>query len=95
MPTPGCIRLHVFSTGAGYDAVETWRTERRIWCVRGPMTARLLGTDASLTDGAILAPDVLGRRPAIRPGARSASSRIGSRCIFRAGARRAPWRGSV
>ena len=29
MATPGCLRLHVFSTGAGYDAVETWRTERR------------------------------------------------------------------
>jgi succinoglycan biosynthesis protein ExoV len=60
MPTPGCIRLHVFSTGAGYDAIDTWRMERRIWCVRGPITARLLGTDAGLTDGAILAPDVLG-----------------------------------
>ena len=63
MATPGCIRLHVFSTGAGYDAVETWRTDRRIWCVRGPVTARLLGTGACLTDGAILAPEVLGPPP--------------------------------
>jgi succinoglycan biosynthesis protein ExoV len=59
MPTPGCARLHVFSTGAGYDAIDTWRTERRIWCVRGPITGRLLGTDAVLTDGAILAPDIM------------------------------------
>ena len=59
---PGCARLHVFSTGAGYDAIDRWRVERRIWCVRGPLTARLLGADpdAALTDGAILAPDVLG-----------------------------------
>jgi succinoglycan biosynthesis protein ExoV len=59
MATPGCTRLHVFSTGAGYDAVDTWRTERQVWCVRGPITARLLGTDAALTDGAILAPDFM------------------------------------
>jgi succinoglycan biosynthesis protein ExoV len=59
MPTPGCDRLHVFSTGAGYDAIDTWHTERRIWCVRGPITARLLGTDAIGTDGAILAPDLM------------------------------------
>jgi succinoglycan biosynthesis protein ExoV len=60
MPTPGCLRLHVFSSGAGYDAIETWRTERTVWCVRGPITARLLGVDAALTDGAILTPEVLG-----------------------------------
>jgi succinoglycan biosynthesis protein ExoV len=61
MKAPGCIRLHVFSTGAGYQAIETWRIERRIWCVRGPLTARLLGVepDVALTDGAILALDVL------------------------------------
>src|ERR1700733_3845761 len=47
MATPGCTRLHVFSTGAGYDAVDTWQTERQVWCVRGPITARLLGTDAA------------------------------------------------
>ncbi|MDR3536963.1 MAG: hypothetical protein P4L71_10735 [Acetobacteraceae bacterium] len=60
MATPGCTRLHVFSTGAGYDAVDTWQTKRRIWCVRGPITAQLLGTDAALTDGAILTPEVMG-----------------------------------
>jgi succinoglycan biosynthesis protein ExoV len=60
MATPGCVRLHVFSTGAGYDALDTWRVERRIWCVRGPITARLLDTDTALTDGAILAPDIMG-----------------------------------
>jgi succinoglycan biosynthesis protein ExoV len=70
MPTPGCTRLHIFSTGAGYDAVDTWQTERQIWCVRGPITARLLSTDAVLTDGAILTPDVMGA-PAGDPSGRA------------------------
>jgi len=63
MPTPGCRMLHVFSSGAGYDALDTWATPRRVWCVRGPLTAHLLGCkrDVVMTDGAILAPDVLGR----------------------------------
>jgi succinoglycan biosynthesis protein ExoV len=68
--TPGCIRLHIFSSGAGYDAVDTWRTARKVWCVRGPITARLLGVDAALTDGAILAPDVM-RPPAGDPTGRA------------------------
>src|ERR1700761_8885215 len=63
MPTPGCRRLHVFSSGAGYDDIETWRAERKVWCVRGPITARLLGVGAALTDGAILAPEVMGPPP--------------------------------
>lgn len=63
MPTPNCLRLHIFSSGAGYDAIETWRTERTVWCVRGPITARLLGVDAALTDGAILTPEVMGPPP--------------------------------
>jgi succinoglycan biosynthesis protein ExoV len=63
MATPGCLRLHVFSTGAGYDAVDTWRTERKVWCVRGPITAKLLGVDAALTDGAILTPEIMGPPP--------------------------------
>ena len=65
MATPGCNRLHVFSTGAGYDPVDDWRIARQVWCVRGPITARLLGAerDAALTDGAILAPDVFAPPP--------------------------------
>lgn len=61
MPTPGCQRLHVFSTGAGYDLIRDWRVERKVWCVRGPITAKLLDVedDAALTDGAILTPEVL------------------------------------
>jgi succinoglycan biosynthesis protein ExoV len=61
MATPGCLRLHVFSTGAGYDPVDTWRIERKVWCVRGPITAQLLGLDedADLTDGAILTPEIM------------------------------------
>jgi len=60
MATPGCLRLHVFSTGAGYDPVDTWRIDRKVWCVRGPITAKLLGVDAALTDGAILTPEIMG-----------------------------------
>ncbi len=62
MPTPGCDFLHVFSSGIGYDRLSNWRIKRRIWCVRGPLSARLLDCepDAALTDGAVLAPVVLG-----------------------------------
>lgn len=59
-PFPGLSHLHVFSSGAGYDAIDSWAMPRTIWCVRGPITARLLGQpEAALTDGAILAPEVL------------------------------------
>lgn len=62
MAVPACSMLHVFSSGAGYDALDNWRIPRRVWCVRGPLTAHLLGLgpDSALTDGAILAPDLLG-----------------------------------
>jgi len=61
MPTPESRLLHVFSSGVGYDALDAWRVPRRLWCVRGPLSAQLLGEpQAALTDGAILAPDVLG-----------------------------------
>ena len=62
MATPGVTRLNVFSTGAGYDSVANWKPDREIWCVRGPITAKLLRAppSAALTDGAILTPEVLG-----------------------------------
>lgn len=71
MPTPGCDFLHVFSSGMGYDRLEGWSVPRRVWCVRGPLSARLLGldADAALTDGAVLVPAVLGLgRPAVPAG---------------------------
>jgi succinoglycan biosynthesis protein ExoV len=52
-------RLDVFSSGAGYDQIVNWANkEVTVHCVRGPVTARLLGLDPvmALTDGAILTP---------------------------------------
>jgi len=52
-------RLHVFSSGAGYTAADRWTgLDVHYHCVRGPVTARVLGlsADRPLTDGAILAP---------------------------------------
>ncbi len=61
-PFSGCAHLHVFSSGAGYDPIERWQNEHTVWCVRGPLTAKLLGVTADLavTDGAILAPALFG-----------------------------------
>jgi succinoglycan biosynthesis protein ExoV len=61
MPTPECDFLHVFSSGVGYDRLAGWSVPRRIWCVRGPLTAHMLGADlgAAITDGAILAPSII------------------------------------
>jgi succinoglycan biosynthesis protein ExoV len=61
MPTPECDFLHVFSSGVGYDRLAGWSIPRRIWCVRGPLTAHMLGVDraAAITDGAILAPSIV------------------------------------
>ncbi len=59
MPLPGEGALHVFSSGAGYDRLENWQgRDVRWWCVRGPLSARLLGLapEAALSDGAILTP---------------------------------------
>jgi succinoglycan biosynthesis protein ExoV len=60
MKMPPRATMHVFSSGAGYDPLAGWHPKRRIWCVRGPLTASLLGCtpDIALTDGAILAPSV-------------------------------------
>lgn len=52
-------RLDVFSSGAGYDPVSNWADKAvTVRCVRGPLTAKLLGVDPvlAITDGAILAP---------------------------------------
>jgi len=52
-------RLDIFSSGAGYDPVSNWADKHvTVHCVRGPMTAKLLGVDPALavTDGAILTP---------------------------------------
>lgn len=59
MPVAGSARLNIFSSGAGYDGLEGWRNrDVRPHCVRGPVTARLLGLDRdlALSDGAILTP---------------------------------------
>lgn len=51
-------RLHVFSSGAGYGPIALPSDDVNVWCVRGPITAKLLNVDASriVTDGALLAP---------------------------------------
>lgn len=57
------MKLNVFSSGAGYTSVRGWQgREVEYHCVRGPVTARVLGLDPGkvLTDGAILAPSVAG-----------------------------------
>jgi succinoglycan biosynthesis protein ExoV len=61
MPTK-CSHLHVFSSGLGYDSLDSWSVPRTVWCVRGPLTAKLFGccsSNAALTDGAILSPVAL------------------------------------
>ncbi|MFC0202801.1 polysaccharide pyruvyl transferase family protein [Novosphingobium soli] len=59
---PGdCRRLHVFSSGAGYTSARRWKDrEVQFHCVRGPLTARILGLadDRVLTDGAVLCPRI-------------------------------------
>lgn len=65
MPTPGVDFLHVFSSGVGYDRLGDWTVPRRVWCVRGPLSARALGVDPAfaLTDGAVLVPRLLAADP--------------------------------
>ncbi|MBA9071104.1 succinoglycan biosynthesis protein ExoV [Methylobacterium sp. RAS18] len=60
-------QLNVFSSGAGNDPLGRWADrDVTFWCVRGPITAALLGLEAdrALCDGAILAPLVPSRFPA-------------------------------
>jgi succinoglycan biosynthesis protein ExoV len=59
MHVPGSGLLHVVGSGVGYDGVRQWQGRAvRYWCVRGPLSARLVGGGANLaiTDGAILTP---------------------------------------
>lgn len=52
-------RLHVFSSGTGYSAATRWDgLDIDYHCVRGPVTARVLGLprQKALTDGAVLTP---------------------------------------
>jgi succinoglycan biosynthesis protein ExoV len=59
MPCGGLRRLHVFSSGVGNNQPHQWSDrEVRYWCVRGPISVRMLGLpeDAAITDGAILTP---------------------------------------
>jgi succinoglycan biosynthesis protein ExoV len=63
MPCGDVKRLHVFSTGIGNDLPEAWRGKQvEYWCVRGPISTRMLGlpADRAITDGAILTPLVEG-----------------------------------
>ncbi|HZV09398.1 MAG TPA: polysaccharide pyruvyl transferase family protein, partial [Novosphingobium sp.] len=72
MPDVPDMRLEVFSSGAGYDALAAWRGRDVVYhCVRGPVSARLCGLDPALalTDGAILAPLVPGLPDAAGGGA--------------------------
>jgi succinoglycan biosynthesis protein ExoV len=51
--------LHVVGSGAGYNALRQWQGRAvRYWCVRGPLSARIIGgtADLAITDGAILTP---------------------------------------
>ena len=56
-------KVHVFSSGIGNDDVTKWSgLDVNFWCVRGPLSARLLKLEADriLTDGAILTPLIAG-----------------------------------
>ncbi len=55
--------LHVFSSGVGNDLPERWKDKTvRYWCVRGPVSTRVLGLpdELAITDGAILTPLIEG-----------------------------------
>lgn len=61
MPRIAQRRIEVFSTGAGNDPPHGWDDRAVTFhCVRGPVTARLMGlsADHALTDGAILTPQL-------------------------------------
>ncbi|MEW5894160.1 MAG: polysaccharide pyruvyl transferase family protein [Candidatus Omnitrophota bacterium] len=53
---PETRRITVFSSGAGYSAVPAVGASWKFYCVRGPLTARLLGLpkDKAVLDGAVL-----------------------------------------
>jgi succinoglycan biosynthesis protein ExoV len=59
MPIENLRRLNVFSSGIGNDMPTRWsEMEVDYWCVRGPISARVLElpADRAITDGAILTP---------------------------------------
>jgi succinoglycan biosynthesis protein ExoV len=59
MPIDNLRRLNVFSSGIGNDRPTRWSDlEVEYWCVRGPISARVLDlpADRSITDGAVLTP---------------------------------------
>ena len=68
-PFPEARRIHIFSSGVGYDKLAADREQYRVWCVRGPLSARALGlsADRGIVDGGILAPEVLGIARAAGP----------------------------
>ena len=44
MPCGNLKKLHVFSSGIGNDRPEAWRDKQvEYWCVRGPISTRILG----------------------------------------------------
>ena len=55
-------RIHVFSSGVGYDPLAAVPASNHYWCVRGPLSARALRLppDRAIIDGGILAPERLG-----------------------------------
>ncbi|MBB5714742.1 polysaccharide pyruvyl transferase family protein [Sphingomonas aerophila] len=61
-PFPEVSRIHVFSSGVGYDPIAAVHPSNHYWCVRGPLSARVLNlpTDRAIIDGGILAPERLG-----------------------------------
>lgn len=74
MPVGEAQDLHVFSSGAGYDPPRRWAGRQvTYWCVRGPISAQLLGLapEVALTDGAILTPLVTGFPPVAGDGVRT------------------------
>jgi succinoglycan biosynthesis protein ExoV len=68
-PFKNVERIHVFSSGVGYDRLSVVPATNRYWCVRGPLSARALNlpADRAITDGGILAPDQLKIVRALKP----------------------------
>jgi succinoglycan biosynthesis protein ExoV len=71
-PFPAAERIHVFSSGVGYDQIDNLSANYHFWCVRGPLTARALKlpADRGIIDGGILAPELLGITRSAAPAAR-------------------------
>lgn len=68
-PFPDVRRIHVFSSGVGYDRIDPRQHDYRFWCVRGPLSARAMGlpADLAIVDGGIMAPELLGIARAAAP----------------------------